>query len=328
MKKLIAFTLFAAASSATAAAQDARCPSGNDDIRISALATIAQVESDQVVPVLQKVLERRDDCSVALRRQAVQYLARTREPERVDMLLRVARADASPEVRRSAVQVMAQINNPRVAAALDSVLFNSSDVEMQESVLRALASQSAPSARQSLHRVIESSLPLELRVRAVNYMANGRRTEDETDYLRAQYARAANQELRDALLRAIAYQRTPAAMSFLLGIARDKNQELELRRRALSAVGQYGMSRDGYSGTSPMELKDLLALYDEFSGQTEMQAQLLDTFGSRGETIVTDKLLQIAKDEKSVELRKRAVSRLGQRRDPRVREFLIALVNQ
>ncbi len=328
MKKPSVFALFVAALSATAGAQDSRCPSGNDDIRVSALATIAQVESDQVVSVLQKVLERRDECSVALRRQAVQYVGRTRDPERVELLLKVARADASGEVRRAAVQAMAQINNPRVAAALDSVLFNSADVDMQESVLRALAGQSAPSARQSLHRVIESSLPVDLRVRAVNYIANGRRIDDETDYLRAQYAKATSQDMRDALLRAIAYQRSPASMTFLMGIARDKNQELELRRRALSAVGQYGTARDGYSGSAAMELKDLLALYDEFSGQVEMQSQLLDIYGGRAETPVTDKLLQVAKDERNVELRKRAVSRLGQRRDPRVREFLIALVNQ
>lgn len=328
MKKLIACTLLAAASSVTAGAQESRCPSGNDDIRVSALASIAQVESDQVIPVLQKVLERRDECSVTLRRQAVQYLGRAREPERVDLLLRVARTDPSLDVRRAAVQVMAQMNNPRVAAALDSLLLGSSDTDMQEAVLRALANQSAPSARQSLHRVIESSLPLELRIRAVTYMASGRRVEDETDYLRGQFNKATSQEMREALLRAIAYQRSPAAMGFLLGIARDKNQELELRRRSLSAVGQYGTARDGYSGSSPMELKDLLALYDEFAGQTEMQAQLLDVYGGRSETVVTDKLLQVAKDERNVDLRKRAVTRLGQRRDPRVREFLIALVNQ
>ncbi|MEO7454994.1 MAG: HEAT repeat domain-containing protein [Gemmatimonadaceae bacterium] len=327
MKNISALAILIAGASAAAGAQ-ATCPFGNDDIRVQALATITQLESDQVMPVLQKVLDRKDECSVTLRRQAVQFLARSREPERVDMLLRVARTDANSDVRRTALQVMAQINTPRVAAALDSVLFSTSDAEMQESVLRALASQSSPSARDALHRVIESSQPIDLRVHAANYLANSRRGEDDTEYLRAQYAKATSPDLRDALLRAIAYQRSPSAMSFLLGIARDKNQELELRRRALSAVGQYGLTRDGQSGASAMEVKGLLALYEEFSGQVEMQSQLLDTFGNRGETIVTDKLLQIAKDEKNMELRRRAVSRLGQRRDPRVREFLIGLVNQ
>lgn len=70
-------------------------------------------------------------------------------------------------------------------------------------------------------------------------------------------------------------------------------------------------------------------MYDEFNGQVEMQDQLLYVYGSRRETEATDKLLDIAKNEKNPELRRKAISWLGQRKnDPRVTKFLLDLLSQ
>jgi hypothetical protein len=59
-----------------------------------------------------------------------------------------------------------------------------------------------------------------------------------------------------------------------------------------------------------------------------MQEQLLDVLAQRPESAATDKLIQIASDEGNTTLRRRAVQRLGQRRDPRVRQFLLDMVNK
>ena len=77
-----------------------RCPTDDDDMRLAALAGIVQLDPDQVLPVLQKLLARRDECSISLRRRAVYMVAQTKEEERADILLSVARTDPSLEVRR------------------------------------------------------------------------------------------------------------------------------------------------------------------------------------------------------------------------------------
>jgi hypothetical protein len=157
----------------------------------------------------------------------------------------------------------------------------------------------------------------------------GRRTGDEAEYLRGLYNKTASPELREALIQGVANQRTADRNSWLLGIARDKNQELELRKKAL-----YYSSREPNSGRSSvtsanaLELKDLLPLYDEFNGQQEMQEQMLYVYAQRRETEATDKLLAIAKAEKNPELRRKAVSWLAQRKDPRVKQFLIDLLSK
>lgn len=305
-------------------AQSAPCSNDADEVRRAALIGIMQMESSQTLPVIEKLLERRDECSVALRRQAVELLARSREPERVDIMLRVARSDPSGVVRRQAVQSIAQANTERSAALLDSIFFNATDTDVAEIALRGLAQQTSPAARTALRRIAESTtLATELRVKAVNQIGSSRRTPEDIQYLKDLYGKTTSPQLREGILRGVSYQRTAESTNWLLGVARDRNSEIELRQVALRSAGQYS------NGSSVgLEIKDLLALYDEFARQPDMQEQLLDVLAQRPESAATDKLLQIAGEGENTTLRRRAIQRLSQRRDPRVRQFLLDIVSR
>jgi HEAT repeat protein len=295
-----------------------RCPTEDDDMRLAALTGLMQLDADQVLPVLQKLLERRDTCSVSLRRRAVYMVAQTKEEERSDILLRVASTDPSPEVRREAVQWLSQVNTERAAQALDSILFHATDPDIRDKALYALSQHKSPSARLALRRFAElPTVPTELRARAIYYIGQGRRSGDESEYLRGLFWKTASPELRESVIQAVANQKTPDRTTWLIGVAKDKNQELEPRKKALFYAGQSGV-----------EMKDLLPLYDELAGQPEMQDQMLFVYVQRKEPEATDKLLQIARTEKNPELRKKAIFWLGQRKDPRVKQFLVDLVNQ
>jgi HEAT repeat protein len=309
-----------AVAGAQAVAAAATCSPDADEIRRTALVSIMQSDGSETLAVLQKLLERRDECSISLRRQAVELLARSRDPERIDLMLRVARTDPSSMVRRQAVQSLAQVNTDRSTVLLDSIFTNATDSDVAELALRGLSQQSNPAARASLRRIAESAaLPTEQRVRAVNYLGSNRRMPEDLQYLKDLYGKTSGPELRQAIVRSVSYQRTPESMNWLMGIARDKNQEIELRQVALRSATQ---------SSNGLEIKDLLALYDEFARQPDMQEQLLDVLAQRPESAATDKLIQIASNEGNVTLRRRAVQRLGQRHDPRVRQFLIDMVNR
>ena len=308
-----------------AKAQSAACSTDADEVRRAALIGIMQMESSQVLPVLEKLLERKDECSVSLRRQAVELLARTREPERLDIMLRVARTDPSGTVRRQAILSIAQANTDRSAALLDSIFFNATDTDVAELALRGLAQQNSPAARSALRRIAESTtLATELRVKAVNQIGSSRRSPEDVQYLRDLYGKTTSPQLREGILRGVSYQRTPESMSWLLGVARDRNSDIELRQVALRSAAQYWDK----GSNAALEIKDLLALYDEFKTQPDMQEQLLDILSQRPESEATDKLLQIAGEGENVTLRRRAIQRLAQRRDPRVRQFLLDIVSR
>jgi HEAT repeat protein len=327
---LCALLLSACVTAEAQTSSSASCPAPGEDIRVSALGVIMQTESDQVVPVLQKVLDRKDECSIELRRQVVSFLTRAHDPSRIDIMLRVARTDPSAVVRRQAVQSLSQVRDERASAALDSIVFNTTDAELQDAALRAIPQQQNPVARASIRRIAESTtLPIELRARALGYIGYGRRDADDLQYLEGLYGKTASPQLREGILRAVSSQRSPESSSWLMGVVRDRNSDIELRKSALRAVSNSIPSPDSRTtNASGLEVKDLLGLYKEFNGQTELQEQLLDVYSNRPEAASTDTLLQIAQDESNVNLRKRAVSRLGHRKDPRVTQFLIDLVNK
>lgn len=301
-------------------AKESRCPNDDDDARLSALGALMQNDPDQVLPVLQKLLERRDECSIRLRKRAVYLVAQTKEEERSDILLRAASNDPSTEVRREAVQWLSQVNTERAARALDSILFSAGDDDMRDKAASALSRHRSPSARASLRRFAEqTNVPTELRTRAIYYIAQGaQKTGDESDYFKSLFGRTASPELREALIQGIATQKTADRTPWLLGVARDKNHEIGVRKKALYYAGQTGV-----------ELKDLLSLYEDFAGQADMQDQMLYVYSSRKEPEATEKLLAIAKSERNPELRRKAISWLGPRsKDPRVKQFLLDLLNQ
>ncbi len=310
-----------------------RCPTEDDDIALTALAGIIQLDPDQALPVLQSVLGRKDECSIRLRKRAVYLVAQTKEEERADILLRVASADPSTEVRREAVQWLSSVNTERAAKALDSILFNAGDAEIRDRALSALAQHRSPTARVAIRRFAEqSNVSTDLRIRAVNYMSQGRRAGDESDYFKTLFTRTASPELREALIQAVSNQRTPDRTSWLLGIARDGRHEVEVRKKALYHAGQVQSTlTTGQNTGAPLyalELKDLAPLYDEFNGQPALQEQLLWVYAQRRETEATDRLLQIARAEKNPALKQKAISWLGTRKDPRVTQFLLDLLKQ
>lgn len=305
------------ASGAQALGNEKRCPTEDDDVRLTALTHLIQHDGDQFIPVLRKVLARQDACSASLRRRAVYLVAQTKEEERPEILLWVASTDPSPEVRREAVRYLADVNTERAARALDSILFNAVGEDIRDRALYALAQHRSPAARLSLRRFAEMpSVATELRARAIHYIGQGRRAGDESEYLRGLFAKTVSPDLREVIIQAVANQKTPDRTTWLLGVARDRNQELGPRKKALF-----------YAGQGSVELKELLPLYDELAGQPEMQEVMLYVYFQRKETEATDKLIQIARTEKSPELRKKAVQWVGQRKEPQAKQFLVDLLN-
>jgi hypothetical protein len=85
--------------------QGGACPSEDDedDLRIAALNGLLQMDAANAVPILRRVLARRDACSTVLRRKAVFIISQKRTAETEDILLETARNDPDTEVRQQSV---------------------------------------------------------------------------------------------------------------------------------------------------------------------------------------------------------------------------------
>src|SRR5205085_7775497 len=85
------------------AAQQAGTSCADLDVQSAALQAVQQMNGDRVIPLLKRVLARRDACSLALRKDALFILSQKVGPDREAILLSVAKTDPSPDVRKDAV---------------------------------------------------------------------------------------------------------------------------------------------------------------------------------------------------------------------------------
>ena len=133
------------ADAAAVIAEAAAGPCDEDqEVRLAALSALMNMNAEQAVPILQEVLQSRDDCSVELRRRAVFLISQKMTDESVDILLDLAHRNPDPdqEVREQAVFWLHQVDSPEALDALASILMDSDDSEIQERAIFAISQRS------------------------------------------------------------------------------------------------------------------------------------------------------------------------------------------
>jgi HEAT repeat protein len=294
------------------------CPSedDDDDERIAALNALIQMDADRAMPILTKVLERRDPCSVGLRRKAVFLVSQKRTPETADVLLRIARNDPDEEVREQAVFWLSQVPDERAVTMLQQILASSNNENLKNKALFALSQHRSPNAAQFLRDfALRENESDELRGQAIFWLGQ-RRSPENAEFLRSLYTRIKSDEVKEKILFSLSQQRGVGNDKWLLDIVRNRNENMELRKKALFWAGQ---------GAAPAD--QLISLYSTLT-DSEMREQLIFVYSQRRDPAMVDKMLDIAKNDRDPELRKKAIFWLGQSRDPRVQQFLLDLINR
>jgi tetratricopeptide (TPR) repeat protein len=291
------------------------CPAEDDDDRIAALNALLQMDADRAMPILKKVLERRDACSAGLRRKAVFLVSQKRTAETANILMNVARTDPDQEVREQAVFWLSQV--PGSTGLLEEILRGNADENIKEKALFSLSQQNEPRAQQALREfALRESENSDLREKAIFWLGQ-RRSSDNTEFLRNLYSRLTNQDLKEKILFSLSQQRGAGNEQWLMNIAINSKEDIELRKKALFWAGQSGVA-----------IPELAQLYDRV-GDSEMKEAIIFSLSQRqSDRAAIDKMFDIAKNEKEPELRKKAIFWLGQSRDPRVQQFLMDLINR
>lgn len=288
-----------------------------DDVRVAALNALLQMNAEQAVPILRKVLEKRDEGSVELRRKAVFLVSQKHTDETADILLDVVRNDPDAEVRAQAVFWLSQVPGEEAVIALDSVLLHSTDRQVQEKAVFALSQHSSRRAALALRNYVRrDDVPEELKEKAIFWIGQHHDPENR-EFLRQLYGRLRSAELRERVIFAISQGGTEADSRWLMERALDPGESLEMRKKALFWAGQ----------SHRVSTADLVRLYDTMP-DLDMKNQLIFVFSQRHEPEVIDKLMDIARNEPNPDLRKKAVFWLGQSNDPRVADFLLELITQ
>jgi HEAT repeat protein len=308
----------AAPAADTGRARGRDCPAEDDedDLRIAAINGLLQMDADKAVPLLRTVLARRDACHRALRRKAVFILSQKHTAETEDILLDVAQHDPDSDVRQQAVFWLSQVPTERAVTMLDSILRTTDDEELREKALFALSQQHSPRAGQILRGYAETATaPSEARLKAIFWLGQ-RPSAENAAFLRALYAKLSNDELKEKVIFSLSQSRSAENNRWLIDLALNERESIEMRKKALFWAGQTGG-----------DLDELAALYDRMQNH-DMKEQLVFVYSQRHETAALDKLIQIAKTEPDRELRRKAIFWLGQSHDPRAAQVLLEIINQ
>jgi HEAT repeat protein len=288
-----------------------------DDVRATALNALLQMDASAAVPILKQVLARRDPCSESLRKKAVFLVAQKRTTDTEDILMNVIRTDPSPEVRSQGVFWMSQVPGDKAIGLLEEILKTSKDEEVLDKAVFAVSQHNSARAGQILRDyAMNEAAPVEIRDKAIFWLGQ-QNNADNGAFLRTLFARLTNEDLKEKVLFSISQRRKGEGNDkWLMDVAIDPKQSIEVRKKALFWAGQAGTPIEG-----------LAELYNKVDNQ-EIREQLIFVYSQRRETAAVDKLLDIAKNEKNIELRKKAIFWLSQSKDPRVAKFLLDIINQ
>ena len=239
------------------------------EVRAAALDALQQMDAERVMPLLRKVLMRRDECSAPLRKNALFILAQKGGADRDRLLLDIAKSDPSTSVRNDAVFYLGQAKSDAAVDALEDVLLRGDENGVRSNALFALAQmhtdrarkilqdfafadggpmslrndalfhvaqQSAAETNKWLVSVIASAkAPIELRRNAVFHLAQ--KSADASDDLAGVYDASLPTELKKDLLFHIAQRRDDKALTKLIAIAKTEPNK-ELRKDALFHLAQ------------------------------------------------------------------------------------------
>ncbi|MGW8265131.1 MAG: HEAT repeat domain-containing protein [Longimicrobiales bacterium] len=306
------------AQAAAAITQQATDPCGPDqELRVTALNALMNMNAERAIPILKQVLENRDACSAELRQQAVFLISQKMDEESVDILLDLAHRnpDPDPEVREQAVFWLSQVRSEEALDALESILRESDDPQLQENAIYAIAQHRSERSGQILRQYAErADVPTGLRENAIFWIGQ---SPGGTEYLKSIWPRLDTPELKENILHAIAQSDDEADRDWLMDRVRDPSEDMEVRTNALFWVSQSGSFNIG----------EIRSLFADFS-DPEMKEQLIFAASQRNEAEAVDFLMEVAENPDNGELREQAIFWLGQSEDPRVPEFLLRIIGR
>jgi HEAT repeat protein len=275
------------------------------------------MDADRALPILTKVLARRDPCSVVLRRKAVFLVSQKHNEQTADLLMSIARNDPDSEVREQAVFWLGQVPDEKAVDLLEQVLRTAKDEDLQNKAIFALSQHRSPRASAILRDyAVRDGTSDDLRGQAIFWLGQ-RSSADNNDFLRSLYSKLSSEELKDKVLFSLAQRKGQGNEKWLMDIAMNNNENIELRKKALFWAGQSGVA-----------LPEIGALYSRLTDR-EMKEQVIFVLSQRSnDRTAVDKLIDIAKTDKDPELRKKAIFWLGQSRDPRAQQVLLDLINR
>jgi HEAT repeat protein len=302
--------------------QGTSCDREEMSVRAEALRALGQMDPATALPVVRKVLARRDECSTELRRQALYVAGRQQSPEVAGIMLDVARNDPDNSIRGEAMRWLPRVAGDNAVPQLEEILRTSTDESQQRMAISALNSIDSERARRAVRAIIERGDASErVRYEAIgNFLRerDGRPpSAEEQAYIRGMYSKFESARLREAVVVSVSRVETPENKQFLLGLVNNQNETSSLRTSALQRLGRMSI----------VTALEIARLYD-VADTRSLREQILNSLSQRKEDEAVTKMIDIGKKDTDPQIRRYAIMLLGRSSNPIAQQFLKDMWNQ
>ncbi len=304
------------------APQSSGCDREEVSVRAEALSALGQMDLAAAMPTVRKVLARRDECTIELRRRALYLIGRQPNADAVPLILDAAKNDSDMGIRGEAMRLLPRVAGDNAIPQLEELLKTAPDEQTQRSAISALGSIDSDRARRAVRAIIERTDATE-RVRydaiiSLSRERDGRMvTAEEMAYLRSLYGKVESPKLKEAVLTSASRVASQENEQFLLGIARNTNETPSLRASALQRLGRM----------ETVKVADIAKLY-EVADSRAMREQILSALSQRKEPEAIDKMMDIAKKDTDPRIRTYAINLLTRSNNDRAKQLLKEMIEQ
>ena len=306
----------AAEEARRAAATGTGCDREEISVRAEALSALGQMDAATALPIVRKVLARRDECSTELRRRALYVAGRQTSPEVASIMLDVAKNDPDNSIRGEAMRWLPRVAGDNAVPQLEDILRTSTDEPQQRMAIQALNAIDSDRARKAVRAIVERNDVAErVRYEAITGLLrerDGRQpSAEEVNYVRGLYTKLEAARLREAVLYSVGRVESPENRDFLLSIVKNQNETSSLRASALQRLGRM----------SVVTVTEIAKLYD-VADTRSLRQQILNALSQRKEDEAVDKMIEIGRKDTDPEIRRYAISLLSRSTNPKAVEFI------
>ena len=273
----------------------------DEELRLMALNSLARTDDQRAVPMLEKIVN--GTGSPRLKERALYVLAQNGSPEARQIITRIARG-GNPDLQARAVQHLGAFGGAESRQALLDIFKSSTNLAVKRNILRSFMSAGD---RTVLLDVARTEAMPELRAEAVQQLG----AMGAQDQLAQLYASEKTIEVRKRIIQAMFARHSPDALVQLL----KTETEPELRRTIVQNLGQMGSTQGAAA---------LQALYASEKDEAVRRA-VIDAFANQRNTKV---LIELARKESDIAMKKRIVDRLAQMKTPEATDYFMEILGQ
>ena len=258
------------------------------------------------------------------RRSALSYMGRSTDgmqtiPATVtEPILAIARDETDNQsVRQQALSVLGRLDHGAGIPPLVQLSQQTQSTWLARESMSVLARSGDPRARAYLRTAVQrTDLPEDVLTVALRALGQEYATAQDAALLRSLYPKLRSDRSRDAVFSALADIGGTENTKWMLSMAQDGNESMQMRRRALDAANRSGAP-----------IAELVKLYDTTTDPS-MKQTLISLYIRNGERAAVDKLLLIVKGEENISVRRSAINQLSKSDDPRIKAALQDIITR